>query len=181
MIFTPLALTGAFAVDLERRDDARGFFARLFCATEFADHGLANTWLQSNTSFSRAKGTLRGMHFQRPPMSEAKLIKCLSGAIFDVMVDVRSGSPTFGHWTALELSAQNRTMAYVPAGFAHGFQTLMPDTELLYFHSQVYSAPHEGGLRHDDPAVGIRWPLPVTELSPRDAAFPDLQMLEPFA
>jgi dTDP-4-dehydrorhamnose 3,5-epimerase len=180
MIFSPLPLPGAFAIDLERREDARGFFARLFCAQEFADQGLQTTWVQCNTSFTSARGTLRGMHFQYSPMAEAKLIRCLHGAIFDVMVDVRDGSPTFGRWTALELSAQNRTMAYIPAGFAHGFQTLMSDTELLYFHSQVYSAVNEGGLRYDDPTVAIPWPLPVTALSPRDAAFPGLDMLEPF-
>ena len=181
MIFTPLGLQGAYAVDLDRREDARGFFARLFCAKEFADHDLAVTWTQCNTSFSREIGTLRGLHFQRAPMAEAKLVKCLHGAVFDVLVDLRQKSPTFGQWTSLELSADNRTMAYVPPGFAHGFQTLAPDTELLYFHTQVYSPAHEGGLRFDDPALNIRWPLPVCDLSPRDAAHPDLATLEPMA
>lgn len=179
MIFTPLPLAGAFRIDLDRREDARGFFARLFCAEEFADHGLATTWVQCNTSFSRAEGTLRGLHFQRPPMAEAKMVRCLKGAIFDVMVDLRAGSATFGQWAALELSAENRSMAYIPEGFAHGFQTLSPETELLYFHSQVYSPAHEGGLRHDDPRLGIPWPRPVADLSPRDAAHPGLDTLEP--
>jgi dTDP-4-dehydrorhamnose 3,5-epimerase len=181
MIFTPLPLIGAFAIDLDLREDARGFFARLFCAQEFTDHGLATRWTQCNTSFSTAAGTLRGLHFQRPPMAEAKLVKCLRGAIFDVLVDLRQKSPTFGSWTSLELSAENRRMAYVPPGFAHGFQTLVRDTELLYFHSQDYSPAHEGGVRHDDPALNIGWPLPVSDLSPRDADHPDLATLEPMA
>jgi dTDP-4-dehydrorhamnose 3,5-epimerase len=179
MIFTPLPLAGAFRIDLDRREDPRGFFARLFCAQEFADHGLVTTWLQCNTSFSRAEGTLRGLHFQRPPMAEAKMVRCLKGAIFDVMVDLRAGSATFGQWTALELTEENRSMAYIPEGFAHGFQTLSPETELLYFHSQVYSPAHEGGLRHDDPRLAIPWPRPVADLSPRDAAHPGLDTLEP--
>jgi dTDP-4-dehydrorhamnose 3,5-epimerase len=179
MIFTPLPLAGAFRIDLDRREDARGFFARLFCAEEFADHGLATAWVQCNTSFSRAEGTLRGLHFQRPPMAEVKMVRCLKGAIFDVMVDLRAGSASFGQWTALELTDENRSMAYIPAGFAHGFQTLRPETELLYFHSQVYSPAHEGGLRHDDPRLGIPWPRPVADLSPRDAAHPGLDTLEP--
>jgi dTDP-4-dehydrorhamnose 3,5-epimerase len=181
MIFTPLGLAGAFAVDLDRREDARGFFARLFCEQEFADHALATTWMQCNTSFSHAEGTLRGLHFQRPPMAEAKLVKCLHGAIFDVMVDLRLKSPTFGRWASLVLSAENRTMAYVPPGFAHGFQTLVPETELLYFHSQAYSPAHEGGLLYDDRELNIPWPLPVADLSPRDAVHPVLAMLEPIA
>lgn len=179
MIFTPLPLAGAFRIDLDRRKDNRGFFARLFCAEEFADHGLATTWVQCNTSFSRAEGTLRGLHFQRPPMAEAKMLRCLKGAVFDVMVDLRASSPSFGQWTALELTDENRSMAYIPEGFAHGFQTLSPDTELLYFHSQVYSPAHEGGLRHDDPYLGIPWPRPIADLSPRDTIHPGLDTLEP--
>ena len=179
MIFTPLPLAGAFRIDLDRREDARGFFARLFCAKEFANYGLTTTWVQCNTSLSRTEGTLRGLHFQRPPMAEVKMVRCLKGAIFDVMVDLRASSPSFGHWTALELTAENRSMAYIPEGFAHGFQTLSPETELLYFHSQVYSPAHEGGLRHDDPRLGIQWPRPVADLSPRDAEHPGLDTLEP--
>ncbi len=179
MIFTPLPLAGAFRIDLDRREDARGFFARLFCAKEFANHGLTTTWVQCNTSLSRTEGTLRGLHFQRPPMAEVKMVRCLKGAIFDVMVDLRAGSSSFGHWTALELTAENRSMAYIPEGFAHGFQTLSPETELLYFHSQVYSPAHECGLRHDDPRLGIQWPRPVADLSSRDAEHPGLDTLEP--
>lgn len=179
MIFTELPLQGAFRVDLERRGDERGFFARLFCTGEFAEHGLNTTWAQVNNSFSHSVGTVRGLHFQRSPMAEVKLVRCLKGAIWDVIVDLRAGSSTFGQWTALTLDDENRTMIYIPAGFAHGFQTLRPDTELLYFHSQFYSTAHEGGLAHDDPMLGIPWPMPVNGLSARDAAFPQLIALEP--
>ena len=179
MIFTPLNLAGAFRVDLDRREDARGFFARMFCADEFAQHGLAQRFVQVNTSFSRMAGTLRGLHFQRPPMAEAKLVRCLKGAIFDVIVDLRAGSPSFGQWTGLELNEDNRSMMYMPKGFAHGFQTLRPDTELLYFHSEFYSPADEGGLNHADPALAIAWPLAPAEVSARDLAHPSLQMLEP--
>ncbi len=179
MIFTELPLGGAFRIDLDRRADDRGFFARLFCAGEFSDHGLETVWVQANDSFSRAEGTVRGLHFQHPPMAEAKLVRCFKGAIFDVIVDLRAGSPTFGQWTALTLDDDNRTMIYIPPGFAHGFQTLRPDTELLYLHSQVYSPGHEGGLAHDDPVLAIPWPRPVVGVSARDAAFPPLAALEP--
>lgn len=181
MIFTPLPLVGAYRVDLELRGDDRGFFARMFCAEEFAAHGLAATWVQSNVSFSAVEGTLRGLHFQRPPKAEAKLVRCLHGAIFDVIVDLRAGSATFGQWASVEIDAENRAMVYVPPGFAHGFQTLQPGTELLYLHSEAYSPTHEGGLAHDDPHLAIPWPRPVTGLSPRDATFPRLDQLDPIA
>ncbi|TCP59805.1 dTDP-4-dehydrorhamnose 3,5-epimerase [Rhodovulum bhavnagarense] len=179
MIFTPLPLEGAWKVTLDQREDSRGFFARVFCAREFGAHDLNTEWVQVNASFSRAEGTLRGLHFQRPPMAEVKLVRCVSGAIYDVIVDLRAGSPTYGQWTGLELSAQNGAMIYIPRGFAHGFQTLRPDTELLYFHSQYYSPAHEGGLHHADPALGINWPRPVADLSPRDAGFAGLETLDP--
>lgn len=179
MIFAELPLKGAFKVDLDRHEDDRGFFARLFCAREFADQRLDFRPVQVNDSFSARAGTLRGLHFQRPPMAEAKLVRCLRGAIFDVIVDLRAGSATQGQWTALTLDAKNRTMIYIPAGFAHGFQTLAEETELLYFHSEFHAPGHEGGLAHDDPALAIPWPLPVTALSPRDAAFPKLADLRP--
>ena len=179
MRFTELPLAGAFRVELEPRGDARGFFARLFCAEEFAAHGLATGWVQCNTSFTAAQGTVRGLHFQRPPMAETKLLRCIRGAIFDVIVDLRAGSPTFGRWHGERLDDQNRMMICVPEGFAHGFQTLTPDVEMLYFHSALYSAAHEGGLRWDDARVAVNWPLGVTEMSARDAAFPGLEALEP--
>lgn len=179
MKFVPLSLSGAFRVELERRGDARGFFARMFCSGEFADHGLCTSWVQMNTSYSQAKGTLRGLHFQRPPMAEAKLVRCLKGAIYDVIVDLREGSATYGRHEALTLDDDNRSMVYIPQGFAHGFQTLAPDTELLYLHSQVYSPAHEGGLHHADPEIGIAWPLPPSEISERDRGFAPLKDLEP--
>lgn len=181
MIFEPLPLEGAFRIDLERREDERGFFARLFCARAFAERGLATSWTQMNISFSRRAGTIRGLHVQRPPSTEAKLIRCLRGAVYDVLVDLRAGSPTFGAWTSLELNSKNRTMVYVPKGLAHGFQTLAADTELLYLHDTDYSAADEGGISHADPDLSIRWPLPVTDLSARDAALPRLAAVEPLA
>jgi dTDP-4-dehydrorhamnose 3,5-epimerase len=179
MIFTPLPLAGAFRIDLEAREDERGFFARLFCETEFAAHGLNTRWVQMNTSLSRRPGTVRGLHFQRPPSAEVKLVKCVSGAIFDVVVDLRAGSPTFGQWHGEELSAANRAMMYVPEGFAHGFQTLAEDCELIYMHSRAYSAADEGGARPDDPALAIHWPRAVEGLSERDAGHPALTEIEP--
>lgn len=181
MIFTPLELEGAYLIDLERRQDERGFFARLFCEQEFAARGLNTAWTQMNTSLTRRAGTVRGMHFQRPPMAEVKLVKCLAGAIFDVIVDLRAGSASFGRWCGRRLDADNRSMMYVPEGFAHGFQTLTPDVELLYCHSRPYSAAHEGGLRHDDPQAAIAWPAPVQGLSDRDRTHPLLNEIEPIA
>jgi dTDP-4-dehydrorhamnose 3,5-epimerase len=179
VIFSSLQLAGALRIDLDRREDARGFFARVFCAEVFAAHGLETRWVQMNTSLSHQAGTLRGLHFQRPPASEVKLVRCLQGAIFDVIVDLRAGSSSFGQWTGIELSAANRSMVYVPKGFAHGFQTLAKDTELLYLHSAPYTAACEGGLHYADQRVAIRWPLEVKELSSRDAAHPTLDVVEP--
>lgn len=179
MIFTRLPLSGAFRVDLDRKGDERGFFARLYCAREFEVQGLSFRPAQVNDSFSVRKGTLRGMHFQRPPMAEAKLVRCIRGAIFDVIVDLRAGSATFGQWTGLMLDQDTRAMLYIPAGFAHGFQTLADETELLYFHSEFYAPGYEGGLAHDDPTLSIPWPLPISALSERDMNFPNLADLSP--
>jgi dTDP-4-dehydrorhamnose 3,5-epimerase len=181
MKFTPLPLAGAYRVDLERRGDNRGSFARLFCREEFRKQGLTDTWSQCNVSHSVRKGTLRGMHFQRPPKADAKLVKCMAGAVFDVIVDLRRGSETFGNWATVTLTAEGGEMIYVPAGFAHGFQTLSDDAELLYFHSDSYSPDHEGGLSHTDPAVGIAWPLEVTVMSERDRHLPPLADVEPMS
>tara|TARA_R100000365_G_C2746564_1_gene75881 strand:+ start:97 stop:645 length:549 start_codon:yes stop_codon:yes gene_type:complete len=181
MIFTPLDLAGAYAIDLERRGDNRGFFARLFAAEEFEKHGLRTSFPHMNTSLSRQVGTVRGLHFQRPPKAETKVIRCLKGAILDVIVDLRAGSHTFGCATSLHLDDDNRTMIYIPEGFAHGFQTLAPDTELLYLHSEVYSPEHEGGIRYDDPELGIDWPSPAENLSSRDQNFPRLRDIEAIA
>jgi len=176
MIFTRLEIPGAYRIELDRKGDARGFFARLFCEEEFAAHGLATHMTQMNTSYSAAKGTLRGLHFQRAPKAEAKVVKCLRGAIFDVLVDLRQG-PTFGQHHAVELTDDNRSMLYIPEGCAHGFQTLTEDAELLYLHSENYAPDLEGGVHYA--SLGIDWPLPPTNLSPRDAAFPPLTKMEP--
>lgn len=181
MIFQPLPIDGAYRIDLEKRGDDRGFFARIFCEGEFAEQGLVTRWVQMNTSFSGSVGTLRGMHFQRPPAGEVKLVRCLAGEIFDVLVDLRAGSETFGQWTSIHLTPKSGAMVYVPEGVAHGFQTLQENTEVLYFHSANYSPDHEGGLRFDDPSVGIEWPLPPAEMSDRDRTHPFLDDLEPIA
>ena len=179
MKFTKLPLDGAYLVELERRGDSRGFFARMFCQEEFRHFGLIEAWSQCNVSHSTEKGTLRGMHFQRPPKADAKLVKCMHGAVYDAIIDLRRGSKTFGHWTSVTLTAEGGEMIYIPVGFAHGFQTLTANTELLYFHSDSYSPGHEGGLRYDDPDVGITWPSEISNLSDRDKKLPPLKMLEP--
>ncbi|RMA40664.1 dTDP-4-dehydrorhamnose 3,5-epimerase [Rhodophyticola porphyridii] len=179
MIFTELPLKGAFRVDPERIGDERGHFARMFCADEFAAHGLCTSWFQTNRSFTKKAGTTRGLHFQRPPAVEAKLIRCSRGAVFDVIVDLRAGSPKFGQWTALELSEANATAVYAPQGFAHGFQTLTDSVEMSYMHSARYSPDHEGGVLLDDPELGISWPMKPSNQSARDLAFPPLSSVEP--
>lgn len=181
MKFTPLPLAGAYQVESEPRGDDRGFFARLFCEEEFAAHKLATTWTQCNISFSANRGTVRGLHFQRPPAAETKLIRCTQGAVFDVIVDLRLGSETYGQWHGEKLDQASRAMICVPEGFAHGFQTLTNNVEMLYFHSHSYSAKDEGGLRWDDSDLGIQWPLAVTDISTRDGALPRLHELEPIA
>ncbi len=179
MKFAPLPLAGAFRIDIEPKGDERGFFARLFCTQEFSAHGLATQWAQCNTSFSAERGSLRGLHFQRPPEAEVKLLRCLRGAVWDVIVDLRQGSPTFGRWHGERLDEANRAFIYVPQGFAHGFQTLTESVEMLYFHSAPYAAAREDGLRWDDPAVAVQWPLPVAVISRRDAGLSYLEKLEP--
>jgi dTDP-4-dehydrorhamnose 3,5-epimerase len=172
MIFTPARLAGLVLIDLERREDDRGWFARSWCAHEFAAHGLDSRLAQASLSFNRRRGTLRGLHYQRPPHAEAKLIRCIRGALWDVAVDLRPGSPTRGEWQAFELSAANERALYIPEGFAHGFQTLAADTEVLYMISAFHAAEAAAGLRYDDPAFAIAWPLPVASISPRDLAWP---------
>jgi dTDP-4-dehydrorhamnose 3,5-epimerase len=179
MKFTPLPLGGAYLIDLEKIEDDRGFFARFSCEKEFTTYGLITRWLQMNTSLTNQQGSIRGLHFQRPPKAEAKLVRCLRGSVWDVIVDLRRNSNTFGKWHETELSENNRSMVYVPEGFAHGFQTLMPDVEMLYFHSDFHSPEHEGGLRYDDPALGIEWPLSVSDISKRDQEHPELSELKP--
>jgi dTDP-4-dehydrorhamnose 3,5-epimerase len=172
MKFTPTSLKGVFIVDLQPYADSRGWFSRIYCKREFEEIGHTKEWVQLNHSFTNKKGAIRGMHYQLPPFSEIKMVRCIAGAVWDVVVDIREDSETFLQWTAAELSAENKKMIYIPEGFAHGFQTLQDNCELLYFHSNFYTAGSEGAIRYDDPAVGIKWPLPLTELSDRDRDHP---------
>ena len=176
MIFNKLALEGAFKIDLELREDNRGFFSRMFCSNEFNEKGINTNWVQINNSYTRVAGTVRGLHLQKAPMQEAKLIRCFRGSVWDVIVDMREESKSFCKWVAVELNEKNRSMIYVPPGFAHGFQTLEPDTELVYFHSNFYSPENETGIPHNDPVLNIPWRLPVVGLSTRDANFPKLKI-----
>lgn len=173
MKFTPLALAGAHLIDLEKRGDDRGFFARFFCEKEFAQHGLITRFVQINNSLTSKKGTLRGMHYQLPPSAEVKVVRCLRGALYDVILDLRPHSATFGQWFGETLSAENRRMMYVPEGFAHGFLTLEPDTEALYLVSATYAPDAERGIRYNDPRFGIQWPIAPAELSDKDKVWPD--------
>jgi len=177
MIFTELALKGAFLIEPERQEDERGFFLRTFCIEEFAARGLNPTIAQCSVSFNRRRGTIRGLHYQAPPHEEAKLVRCTAGAVFDVIVDIRPGSATFGQWCSVELTADNRRMVYIPQGSAHGFQTLADSTELLYQLSTPYVEAAARGVRWNDPELAIAWPLPVTALSTRDERLPSLSSL----
>lgn len=179
MKFTEMLLSGAFLIEVEPREDERGLFARVFCEREFSDHGLVTHWTQCNTSMSVQRGTVRGMHFQRPPHAEVKLVRCTAGAIFDAIVDMRAGSPSYGRWCGARLDAASRNMLYVPAGFAHGFQTLEDLSEVHYMVSAGYEPLSEGGLRHDDPAIGIDWPETVTVVSDRDRMHADFRTQSP--
>ena len=172
MQFLPTNLADAVLIRPRRMEDARGSFARVFCADSFRARGLVADFVQSNHSSNRHKGTLRGMHFQRAPHAEVKLVRVVAGAIHDVIIDLRPQSPTYGHWQGFDLSAENGEMLYVPEGFAHGFQTLQDGTEVTYQVSHDYTPSAEGGVRWDDPAFGIRWPLPVTVMSEKDANWP---------
>jgi len=172
MEFRPTNLAGAYLVHLEPVRDQRGFFARTFCVEEFANHGLEIGYPQHSISYSARKGTLRGMHYQRDPHREAKLVRCTKGAILDVIVDIRRDSSTFCRWQQFELSSANGYQLYVPKGFAHGFQTLCDDVEVSYLISTPYEPGFAGGIRYDDPALGIEWPLPITEISEKDLRWP---------
>jgi dTDP-4-dehydrorhamnose 3,5-epimerase len=172
MIFTETPLQGAWVLDLERREDPRGFFARTFCAREFEEHGLKPVVVQANLSYNPAEGTLRGMHMQREPAAETKLVRCTRGAIWDVIVDMRADSPTYlGHF-GVELTAENRRALFVPELFAHGYLTLADETEVVYEVGEFYTPGTELGLRYDDPALGIDWPRTVVAISDKDAAWP---------
>jgi dTDP-4-dehydrorhamnose 3,5-epimerase len=175
MIFRETELSGAFVVTPEPVHDERGFLARTWCAGEFAAHGLNSRIAQCSVSFNQKTGTLRGLHYQSAPRAEAKLVRCTHGAIHDVIVDLRRGSPTFTRHVAAVLSAENRQMLYVPEGFAHGFQTLSDDSEVFYQISEIHSPEHARGLRWNDPAFGIEWPLAVTTMAERDRTYPDFR------
>jgi dTDP-4-dehydrorhamnose 3,5-epimerase len=166
---------GAFVIDLERREDERGFFARYWCQHEFEAQGLTMSVAQINNSFSQQQGTLRGMHYQIEPYGEAKLLRCIRGAIYDVIIDLRPSSLTYKQWFGAELSAANRTMLYVPEGFAHGFLSLEDDVEVIYLVSQFYTPGHERGVRYDDPAFAIAWPRAIEVISDKDRSWPDYQ------
>ena len=173
MIFTETKLKGVLIVEPEKHEDCRGFFARSWCAREFADHGLEIAVAQCNISYNEKRGTLRGLHFQEKPFEEDKIVRCTKGLIYDVAVDLRSKSPTFRRWFAVELSEENRQAFFIPKGFAHGFQTLVDGSEVLYQMSEFYHPEAQAGVRWNDPAFGIQWPLPEANLSPEDAALPD--------
>lgn len=172
MHFEPTPLHGAYTIHLDKRGDARGFFARSFCEKEFAAAGLESRFVQMNNSLNARKGTLRGLHYQLPAASEVKVVRCLRGALYDVIADMRPDSPTFGKTWGVELTAENRTMYYVPRGFAHGLITLTDDTELMYLVSAFYSPEQERGMRWNDPKLAIDWPIQPVEISEKDASWP---------
>jgi dTDP-4-dehydrorhamnose 3,5-epimerase len=172
MRFAPIDLAGAYAIHLEPRQDARGSFARAFCAQEFAARALETAFVQANISVNARAGTLRGLHFQRAPHEEVKLVRCVKGAVYDVIVDLRDGSPTFRQSFGTELSEANGLMLYVPKGFAHGYQALTDGATVFYMVSAFYAPENEAGLRYDDPKLAIRWPRPARDISDKDAQWP---------
>jgi dTDP-4-dehydrorhamnose 3,5-epimerase len=179
VIFTETKLKGAFVIDLERREDARGFFARAFCQHEFQAHGLKPLIAQANVAHNRKKGTIRGMHFQYPPAAETKLVRCTRGAIVDIIVDLRPESDTYLQHVAVELNEDNQRALYVPERFAHGYQALHDNTDTSYQVGEFYTPNAEGGLMHNEPRLRLQWPLPVTVISDKDKAFQPLDQIEP--
>jgi dTDP-4-dehydrorhamnose 3,5-epimerase len=174
MQFHRVPLKGAHLVELEKHGDGRGFFARYFCEREFASAGLETRFVQINNSLTSKKGTLRGLHYQLPPAAEVKIVRCVHGALWDAIVDLRPDSASFLKWFGAELNAENRLMMYVPRGFAHAILTLTDDVEAIYLVSAFYDPAQERGLRWNDPAIGIEWPIQPIEISPKDAQWPDL-------
>jgi dTDP-4-dehydrorhamnose 3,5-epimerase len=173
MIFRKTKLRDAFIIDIEELTDERGFFARGWCRNEFEKHGLVSNVVQANISYNRKKGTLRGMHYQVAPHEESKLMRCTRGAIYDVIVDLRTDSSTYRQWIGVELTAESHRMLFVPEGFAHGFQSLEDETEVFYQVSEFYTPSTEHGLRYNDPTFQIQWPLNVSLISEKDANWPD--------
>lgn len=178
MRFSQTDIGGSWIIDPAPHEDDRGRFMRAWCSREFAEHGLSFLPVQANMGFSVRKGTVRGMHFQVAPALEAKLVRCTRGSMFDVVLDLRPDSPTYARWHGVELSADNGRMLYVPEHCAHGYQTLAEDTEMHYLTSAFYAPQSARGVRHDDPAFGVRWPLPVTAISDQDSAWPLVTGLE---
>ena len=174
MTFAETPIVGAFLITPAPRRDDRGWFVRTFDRSAFIDKGLCGNWVQMNHSMTAKTGSIRGLHFQNVPAAEIKLVRCVAGRVFDVLVDLRPDSPTRWQWFGVELSAKNQQMLYIPEGCAHGFQTLTPNCELIYCHSTAYAPEHEGGVRYDDPKLTINWPLPVTDISARDLGFATL-------
>lgn len=174
MKFTQTGIEGAFVIEIEPHLDDRGFFARAWCRREFEKRGIQFEFVQANIAFSKEKGTLRGMHFQNAPHAEAKFLRCVKGEIFDVIIDLRPDSPTFKHWFGIELTAENHKIIFIPEGFAHGYLTTAADTEVFYLVSAFYSPDAEGGVRWDDPAFGIEWPMVGNlTMSEKDRSWPD--------
>lgn len=177
MKFIPTELAGAYIIEVEPMEDERGFFARSWCAEELRNHGLEPNLAQCSVSFNRKKGTLRGMHYQGAPYEETKVVRCTAGSIYDVIVDVRPASPTFKQWISVELSAENRRMIYVPTGFAHGFQSLVENTEVFYMVSEFYQPEYSRNVRWNDPKIAIEWPPEEHRvISPRDRDYPDFAL-----
>jgi dTDP-4-dehydrorhamnose 3,5-epimerase len=168
MTFTPTKLQGSYVIDLTPFSDSRGWFARTYCKNEFKQIGHDKEWVQLNHSVTYAKAALRGMHYQIAPYREIKMVRCIAGAVQDVIIDLRKDSATFLQWVAVELSALNKKMLYIPEGFAHGFQTLTENCELIYHHTEFYTPGAEGGILYNDPVIGIDWPLTATDMSERD-------------
>jgi dTDP-4-dehydrorhamnose 3,5-epimerase len=168
MIFEETFLKGSYVVNIQPIEDERGWFARTYCKNEIAAIGHTKEWVQLNHSFTRKKGTIRGMHYQQPPFSEIKLVRCIAGTVYDVIIDLRNDSATFLQYFGVELSSSNKKMIYIPEGFAHGFQALTDDCELLYHHSQFYLPGVEAGIKYNDPKINIEWPLPDGLVSDRD-------------
>jgi dTDP-4-dehydrorhamnose 3,5-epimerase len=173
LIFTETKLKGAYLIEVQKLEDDRGFFGRTFCQKELGQLGLNPNVVQANVSNNKKKGTLRGMHYQMVPYSEVKIVRCTRGAIYDVIIDMRPESPTYKQWIGAELTGENYTMLYVPENFAHGFQTLEDDTEVIYQVSQFYTPGSEHGIRYDDSAFRIDWPLEVRVISDKDRSWPD--------
>jgi dTDP-4-dehydrorhamnose 3,5-epimerase len=171
MQFIPTKLEGVWVIEPQPHKDSRGLFARTYCAREFGEQGLADTFVQCNTSWNAGKGTVRGLHYQLPPSSEVKLVRCTAGALWDVIVDLRPNSPTYFQHAGIELTATNRLALYIPEMFAHGFQTLEEGTEVFYQMSEFYAPKLARGIRYDDPKLGIQWPLPITSISDHDLSW----------